>query len=294
MFIFGYPQIKSSTRKFLERRRNKTSGKVTEQYSDQINILQRPYDEIPFLWFLTLFLISFIIMITIVVKGLLYIPTWTYFVAIATGAIVVVPLGWLYALSNFQLAIGTTNELWYGLMVNAITGHKSPIGASVYGSIAGDAWYRAQLNLQDMTIGHYMHVPPKAVFFSQIFGSLIGIPIDYGVIRWVLNTKRDYLSGLKKDPTNQWTSQSLTGSLTIDVQYVMIGPEKLFMQEIYRPVPFGFVVGAVAPVLLYLLHRRLPKAKLHLFNMTIFFSSQSTFYGNISTGYTSSFIGGAW
>lgn len=292
MLLFGYPQIKNSFQKFLQRRKNKTSGKVTEQYDDQINILQRPYDEIPFSWFLALFLVSFVIMIVIVAMGLLYIPTWTYFVAIATGAVVVVPLGWLYALSNFQLAIGTTNELWYGLMVNAITGHKSPVGASVYGSIAGDAWYRAQYNLQDMKIGHYMHVPPKAVFFSQVFGSLIGIPINYGVIRWVLDTKTEYISGEKKDPTNQWTGQQLAGSLTTGVQYVMIGPAKLFKQEIYRPVPYGFLVGAVAPIILYLLHRRFPKAKLHLFNTTIFFSSLSAFYGNISTGYLSSFIGG--
>lgn len=55
-------------------------------------------------------------------------------------------------------------------MVNAVGGHKNPAGASVYSSIAGDAWYRAQLMLQDQKIGHYMHIPPRAVFFSQIFG----------------------------------------------------------------------------------------------------------------------------
>jgi hypothetical protein len=41
-------------------------------------------------------------------------------------------------------------------MVSAVSGHKNPSGATVYSSIAGDAWYRAQWNLQDMKIGHYM------------------------------------------------------------------------------------------------------------------------------------------
>lgn len=177
-------------------------------------------------------------------------------------------------------------------MVNSISGYKNPCGASTYGSIAGDAWYRAQLNLQDMKIGHYMHVPPKAVFFSQIFGSLIGIPIDYGVIRWVLNTKSEYLSGAVTDPTHQWTGQSLASYLTSGVQYVLVGPAELFKQDIYKPVPYGFLVGAVAPLLIFALHKKFPKAKFHLFNTTIFFSAMSTFYGNISTGYTSSFIGG--
>lgn len=153
IILFGRDQIKSSWNKFMERRKSKTAGKVTEQYHDQINILQRRYDEIPLSWFLILFLASFIIMITITAMDLLFIPVWTYFVGIATGAVIVVPLAWLYALSNFQLPIGTVNELIYGLMISSVSGHKNPCGASTYGAIAGDAWYRAQLNLQDMKIG---------------------------------------------------------------------------------------------------------------------------------------------
>lgn len=86
----------------------------------------------------------------------------------------------------------------------------------------GNAWYRAQLNLQDMKIGHYMHIPPKDVFFSQVFGSFLGIPVNYAVIRWVLDTKADYLTGKEIDPTHQWTGQELASGLTTAVQYVMI------------------------------------------------------------------------
>jgi hypothetical protein len=107
-------------------------------------------------------------------------------------------------------------------MVNSVKGHKNPTGASVYSSIAGDAWYRAQLMLQDQKIGHYMHVPPRAVFFSQLFGSFIGTPINYAVIRWVLNTKSEFLNGNKEDPNHQWTGQSLASTLTMSVQYVML------------------------------------------------------------------------
>ena len=132
------------------------------------------------------------------------------------------PLGWLYGISNFQLPTGTTNELLYGLMVNAGSGHKSPIGASIYGSIAGDAWYRAQYLLQDQKLGHYMHIPPKAVFFSQMIGTMVGVPINYGAIRWVLNSKMPYLDGTMEDPNHQWTGQQLAGSLTTGVQYVLV------------------------------------------------------------------------
>lgn len=189
-------------------------------------------------------------------------------------------------------AIGTTNELLYGLMVNAVAGHKNPAGASTYGSIAGNAWYRAQLNLQDMKIGHYMHIPPRAVFFGQVFGSFIGIPINYAVVRWILDTKRPYLTGELEDPSHQWTAQSLTTNLTLGMQYVLVGPLRLFQQGLYKPVPYGFLVGAVTPIVLFLLHKKFPKAKFNLWNSTIFFSYLAYFYGNISTGFTSAFIGG--
>jgi hypothetical protein len=45
-------------------------------------------------------------------------------------------------------------------------------------------------------------------------------------------------------------------------------------------------------VFLYLLHLQFPRAKFHLWNSTIFFSGMSNFYGNISTGYMSGFLGG--
>jgi OPT oligopeptide transporter protein len=118
--------------------------------------------------------------------------------------------------------IGYFNELLYGLMVNSITGFKNPSGGSTYSAIAGDAWYRAQLNLQDMKIGHYMHIPPKAVFFSQVFGSFIGVPINYAAMRWVMNTKTDFVSGRMVDPAHQWTGQAVAATLSVGVQYVLV------------------------------------------------------------------------
>ncbi|KAK2043417.1 OPT superfamily oligopeptide transporter [Colletotrichum somersetense] len=288
--LFGYKTISASLKKM--RQRMKSGAQISSQYNDQLSILQRAYNEVPLWWFLALFTASFISLVTITASGNMFIPVWTYFVAIATGAFLVVPLGWLYALSNFQLAIGTVNELLYGLMVNSVSGFKNPTGASAYGAIAGNAWYRAQLNLQDMKIGHYMHIPPKAVFFSQVFGSFLGVPINYAVVRWVLDTKFDYLTGAKEDPAHQWTAQSLTSNLTMGVQYVLIGPRRLFEQHIYKVLPYGFLVGAFVPVLIYGLHRLFPRAKFQLWNSTIFFSAMSGFYGNISTGYFSSFLGG--
>ena len=227
MGLFGYKSISATIKKL--RARSQSSKSINHQYDDQLNILQRSYKEVPLWWYIALFLCSFLSIMVPVAAGKLYIPWWTYFIAIATGAAIVtvskalydrrrnadnmnslwdgymqclISNWYVFLVQNFPILtnnvskpIGTFNELIYGVMVNAVSGHKSPVGATVYSSIAGDAWYRAQYMLQDQKIGHYMHIPPRATFFSQVFGCTIGIPVNYGVVRWVLNTKFDYLTG---------------------------------------------------------------------------------------------------
>ncbi|KAI1389939.1 OPT oligopeptide transporter protein-domain-containing protein [Hypoxylon trugodes] len=221
--------------------------------------------------------------------NLIYVPWWTVLVALATGALIVVPLGWLYAISNFQLPIGTFNELLYGTMVQNMSTHRNPVGAGIYGAIAGDG---LRYQLQDQKIAHYMHVPQRAAFFSQVFGIVLGVPVNYAAMRWVVDAKRDYLTGAVEDAAHIWTGQALTSSLTTGVQYVLVGPTRLFQQEQFRPLPYAFLVGAACPAVIYLLHRLFPRAKFHLWNTTIFFSGASIFYGNVSTGYFSRLIGG--
>jgi hypothetical protein len=219
-------------------------------------------NRVPLWWYIALFIASFVTIITILGCGFFFIPIWTFIVAILSSGVMIIPFAWLYSFSSFQVAIGSFNELIYGLMIHATSGHKHPAGANAYGAIAGDIWYRAQYLLQDQKIGHYMHVPPRAMFLSQIFGELIGVPINYGVIQWVLKSKGKYISGEKKDPLGQWTGQALTNYNTIAVQYVLIGPKRLFAQHMYKPLPYAFVYGTFSPLLLYALHRAFPKSKL--------------------------------
>ncbi|KAF2489538.1 putative OPT oligopeptide transporter [Lophium mytilinum] len=292
MILFGWPKIRETIQKLHIRARRQGAQSVNHLYSDRLNVLQRAYKEVPLWWYIALFVGSFVTIITILAKGLFFIPIWTFIVALFTSGFMIIPFAWLYSLSNYQVPIGSFNELIYGYMIHTKAGanHRHPAGSSTYGAIAGDIWYRAQYMLQDQKIGHYMHIPPRDLFFSQILGTLIGVPINYGIIKWVLSAKGEYLLGNKKDPLNQWTGQSLSSYNTLAVQYVLVGPKRLFAQHIYHPLPWAFLFGAGAPFVIFALHRLFPRAKFQLWNVTIFASGVSVFYGNLSTGYTSRLI----
>jgi hypothetical protein len=56
-------------------------------------------------------------------------------------------------------------------------------------------------------IGHYLHLPPRDVIGMQIIANMIALPVNYGVMRWVLASKFDYASGKVTDLLGQWTGQ---------------------------------------------------------------------------------------
>ncbi|KAG0378090.1 hypothetical protein BGX24_004758 [Mortierella sp. AD032] len=197
-------------------------------------------------------------------------------------------MGFIYAISAYEVTTGTWNELMYGYMAPG----THPIGSLMYRVVAGQCWYRAQKILLDQKIGHYMKVSPRATFMSQLWGNLIGVPINYVVIRWVIDTKRPYLDGSKTDPLGQWSGQTPQSYLSQGIQYGTVGPTRLFQDTIYGPLRWGFLMGVAAPVFMYLLHKRFPRAKFNLWHSTIFFSRMEHFYGNVSTGPLSSIIGG--
>lgn len=297
IMLFGFTSLAQNWKRLIAsfNPKNRQKGEtINHQYPDRLNVLQRNYKEVPVWWYVTLFMVAFILVLAVLACGQMWIPIWTLFVALPSAFISVIPLAWLYASSNYQVATGTINELIYGFLVQTSrgAGHRNPCGPTTYATVASDPWYRAQIMLQDQKIGHYMHIPPRAVFFSQLFGTIIGTPINYGVIRWVLNAKRDYLSGATPDPLHQWTGQRFQTANTVSVMYAVIGPSRFFSERLFRPLPWSFLVGIGGPFVLYMLHRFFPRARFDLWNLTIFFSGLAQFYGNISTGYTSALIGG--
>lgn len=59
-------------------------------------------------------IIPIAILLGIVAAGLVWMPTWTYFVALGFGAAAMLPMSLVYAMSGFSIKVGFFNELIYG------------------------------------------------------------------------------------------------------------------------------------------------------------------------------------
>lgn len=264
-------------------------------HNDRLSRIAAKYPGLTWWEWGLLTLIPFVILLAVVVSKKLYMSTWTYFVALGFGAAAMLPMSLVYAMSGYSMKVGIFNELIYGYMIEAKGSSRHPLGQLAYRIISGNVWYDARTVLEDQKIGHYFHLPPRQVIGIQILANMLALPINYAVMRWVLDTKFDYVSGKEVDPTGQWTGQEFQSYNSAGVQYSLVGPKRLFRSSVYRPLTYGFVVGAAAPVIIWLLHKRFPRARFNLWNTTIFFSGAATFYGNLSTGpFTAFIIGTVW
>ncbi|KAK1991360.1 OPT oligopeptide transporter [Colletotrichum falcatum] len=234
------------------------------------------------------------ILLVIVATGSVWMPTWTYFVALGFGGAAMLPMSLVYAMSGYSIKVGFFNELMYGYMIDAPGSSRHPLGQLAYRIISGNVWYDARTVLEDQKIGHYLHLPPRQVVGIQIIANMIALPVNYGVMRWVVASKFDYVSGRVPDPQGQWMGQEFKSQNTACIQYALVGPKRLFASSFFKPVIYGFPAGAIAPIIIWALHKKFPKARFDLWNTTIFFASAATFHGNLSTGPFTAFLVGTF
>lgn len=260
--------------------------------TDRLNRIIQKYPDVTKWEWLALGVVPFVLLLIIVCTDSVWMSWWTYLVALGFGASAMLPMSLVYAISGYSMKVGIFNELIYGYMIEAKGSSHHPLGQLAYRIISGNTWYDSRSVLEDQKIGHYLHIPPRDVIGVQIIANMIALPVNYGVMRWVLAAKHDYLTGALEDPSGQWTAQDFQSYNTEGIMYALVGPRRLFASSYFGPVLYGFLVGCAAPAAVWLLHRRFPRARFDLWNTTIFFASAATFRGNLSTGpFTSIIVG---
>ncbi|KAF8853899.1 putative plant-like oligopeptide transporter [Acephala macrosclerotiorum] len=239
-------------------------------HKDRLSRLIQQYPGMTLWEWVALTLVPIIMLLVIVALKKVWMPTWTYFMALGFGGAAMLPMSLVYAVSGYSIKVGFFNELIYGYMIEAKGPSRHPLGQLACRIISGNVWYDARVVLEDQKIGHYLHLPPRDVMGMQILASIITLPVNYGVMRAVIFSKFDYVSGKIVDPSGQWTVR-------------FSRTQKLFASS-FKPVLYGFLAGGMAPLIIWLLHKKFSKVRFDLWNTTIFFTSAATFYGNLSTG----------
>lgn len=134
------------------------------------------------------------------------------------------------------------------------------------------------LNLiSDYKFGFYMKIPEREMFIGQIWGTLLGPFVNYGVMRLLLDHEAPAIRG---DVTStRWAGVSTINMYSSSIIWGLIGPRKIFSKDsIYSWVYYGFLVGAGATAVVWAVSRRLKGRDLEqIFNPSVFFAGMLMF-----------------
>lgn len=135
------------------------------------------------------------------------------------------------------------------------------------------------LNLiSDYKFGFYMKIPEKEMFWGQVYGTLLGPFINYGMMRFVIdNIGAAELTG--EVTSASWLALKTRNFYSLSVLWGVLGPKAFFGPDSqYRWIYYGFLVGVVAVVIAYGIHCWKPHWNIEeRFNPVVFFYGGTLF-----------------
>ncbi|KAH9710957.1 oligopeptide transporter 1 [Citrus sinensis] len=218
--------------------------------------LMRKYKQVPEWWFTCILLIN--IAATIFTcqyyNNQLQLPWWGVLLACVLALFFTLPIGVITATTNQTPALNVITEYIIGYIYPGFP--AANICFKVYGYIS---MKQGITFLQDLKLGHYMKIPPRAMFMAQVFGTIISALAHLGTAWWLMNTIPDICDREMLPPGSPWTCPGDHVFYDASIIWGLIGPRRIFGDlGYYSSVNWFFFAGAVAPVLVWIAHKAFP------------------------------------
>ena len=244
--------------------------------------LMTRYKETPYWCFALLFAISFGMGIAATYNWYTGLPAWAFVIAILVGAVFLLPIGVVMALSNQEVGLNMISELIVGYMLPG-----RPIAMMIFKTTMYMICYQGLQFVTDQKLGHYMKIPPRTVFAAQVFATVVGGIVQILVQEWAFANIENVCTPAAKE-SNKFTCDGIYVFGTASKVWGLIGPRAMFdAGRQYNHILFGFVVGAGAPVIIWLLSKRFPKSFWRLINLPIIFTATGSIPPATGMMYTS-------
>ncbi|KAI1485474.1 small oligopeptide transporter [Biscogniauxia mediterranea] len=239
--------------------------KLARSQDDDVHMrLMKKYEDAKDWWYLALFAAMISLSFVVCCAWPTGFPWWAYAVGIIIPLIWTIPIGIIQAITNMQLGLNVLSEFIIGYM---LPGH--PLAMMMFKNYSYLCMAQALSFAQDLKLGHYMKVPPRVTFFSQLVASVWSAIVQIAVMNWALGTIPDVCSEQQPD---KYSCPGAKVFYTASVIWGTIGPARIFSgNAIYSSLQWFWLVGAVTPVLVWFLTRRYPKSIFRYVNMPVIF-----------------------
>ncbi|GAA5831598.1 hypothetical protein JCM3766R1_004947 [Sporobolomyces carnicolor] len=233
----------------------------TEDHDVHVKLM-RNYPEVPDWWYLIFVSVALALSIVTVVCFHTQTPAWALVVAVLVGFVYVLPAGIVFALTGTQISIN--------LIVELIAGYAMPGRplANMIFKVYSTSTVAAGLSfVQDLKLGHYMKVPPRATFAVQMVATTLTSLVQVGVKRWLVAEVPDLCE------THQHfllTCPTVRVYYSASIIWGLIGPARQFaVGQLYNPILYWLLAGALLPVLTFVATKAFPRTPLKYVNIPV-------------------------
>lgn len=243
------------------------------------------YKEAPDWWYGIVFVAMFGLSFVCVCVWQKQFPAWALVVAFLLSIVNFVPQGLLESITNQHIGLNIITELVAGYMLPL-----KPM-ANLLFKLYGFIIMRQGLELsRDLKLGQYMKIPPRILFFTQIWSTIIASFVNVGIQEWMRSNIKDICSS---DQSQGFTCAN--GRTIFNASIIWALPKYLFSPgQRYNAIMWFFLIGTFVPVGTWLLWKRSPNKWYGRLSAPVFFTGPgnippSTVY-NYSLYFVASFF----
>ncbi|KAG1756630.1 OPT oligopeptide transporter protein-domain-containing protein [Suillus paluster] len=213
------------------------------------------YPDAPNSWYLVTFVLSFVVGLVVIYKTNSTLPWWGFVIAVLLASVSILFFGALYAITGIGLSIQTLVQMIAGYLHNG-----RPMANMFFVLYSYNTVSQALLLLRDLKIAQYAKLPPRAAFTAQIIGTLLGAVLNYVLMNSIIDNQREIL--LSVQGTNIWSGQQPQSYNSQAIAWGGLAHELFSTGQRYQWVPLSYLIGLVAPLPFWIIHRYWPKLRM--------------------------------
>ncbi|KAF9075650.1 OPT oligopeptide transporter protein-domain-containing protein [Rhodocollybia butyracea] len=215
--------------------------------------LMRAYPEVPDWWYFLSIVVFFSLAIIAVEVWHSTVPVWSLLLAVLLPMIYILPSGFIYAMTGQGITLNIVAQIIPGTLLPG-----NPMANMVFKAYSVQTLAEATSFVQDLKLGHYIKIPPRATFLVQLVSTILASFIQVGVKQWIFTNVPDIC---KPEQTSQLTCPHNQVFFTASAVWGLIGPTRQFgTGSIYHPHLYAIAVGVVLPIPFWLWQRRYPQS----------------------------------
>ncbi|MCJ1313528.1 hypothetical protein MMC25_007207 [Agyrium rufum] len=215
--------------------------------SDVHSRLMSQYDDVPAWWYLLTFVSMLMIGIFVVeYYPEVHLPWYGLLLALSITALLFIPVGIVMAITNQHSSLYLICQLICGAVFPG-----RPVANMIFVTYCYISSAQGIKFSSDLKLGHYMKIPPKQLFAVQMAATLVSSFTQIGVLNWMFANIKGICT---EEAVNGFICPLARVHFNGSILWGVVGPQRFFgPNALYRHLVWAFLVGAIAPIIIWIL-----------------------------------------